>query len=348
VDLDPRQTAAVRAVIETGSFEQAAVRLNITSSAVSQRVRALETRLGNPLIVRTRPCRATQMGQRLLQYLRRAALLEDDFASDLAGANEALLNVAAAVNADTLSTWFFPALSEILLQENVLLDLTVDDQDHTHALLASGLAIGCITTEPAPMRGCFAERLGAMRYRLVASAAFVERWFPNGLTREGARRAPVILSSRKDALQARFLETRFGLPPEAYPCHYVPAPVPRYMAIQRGLVWHGARTGIRRCRRARRTGRPCAEAAHRRRVVLARLEGPVATPRKALGAHRRTRPHGAGSAGHQGQTQTRRLNRTEGQWRIGGNDPLLAVAGLAGAAAAGLAVTFAPLAGAFV
>lgn len=224
MDLDPRQTAAVRAVIETGSFEQAAVRLNLTSSAVSQRVRALETRLGNPLIVRTRPCRATQMGQRLLQYLRRAALLEDDFASDLARADEALVSVAAAVNADTLSTWFFPALSDILLQENVLLDLTVDDQDHTHALLASGLAIGCITTEPAPMRGCFAERFGAMRYRLVASAAFVERWFPNGLTRESARRAPVILSSRKDALQARFLETRFGLPPEAYPCHYVPAP----------------------------------------------------------------------------------------------------------------------------
>ncbi len=142
MDLDPRQTAAVRAVIETGSFEQAAVRLNITSSAVSQRVRALETRLGNPLIVRTRPCRATQMGQRLLQYLRRAALLEDDFASDLAGANEALLNVAAACECATrLSTsGFFPALSEILLQENVLLDLTVDDQDHTHALLASGLS----------------------------------------------------------------------------------------------------------------------------------------------------------------------------------------------------------------
>lgn len=50
MDLDPRQTAAVRAVIETGSFEQAATRLNITSSAVSQRVRALETRLGTPLI----------------------------------------------------------------------------------------------------------------------------------------------------------------------------------------------------------------------------------------------------------------------------------------------------------
>jgi LysR family transcriptional regulator, chromosome initiation inhibitor len=80
------------------------VRLNITSSAVSQRVRALEIRLGVPLIVRTRPCRATQMGQRLLQYLRRASLLEHDVENDLAGANEAMLNVAVAVNADTLST----------------------------------------------------------------------------------------------------------------------------------------------------------------------------------------------------------------------------------------------------
>lgn len=237
MEIDPRQTAAVRAVIETGSFEQAAIRLNVTPSAVSQRVRALETRLGNPLIVRTRPCRATPMGQRLLQYLRRAALLESDFASDVAGANEALLHVVAAVNADTLSTWFFPALSDVLLKENVLLDLTVDDQDHTHALLATGLAIGCITTEPLPMRGCYAERLGAMRYRLLASPAFVERWFANGFTRAAARRAPVILSSRKDALQARFLEARFGLAPDTYPRHYVPVPLPRYMAIQRGLAY---------------------------------------------------------------------------------------------------------------
>ncbi|WJF89391.1 HTH-type transcriptional regulator ArgP [Paraburkholderia bonniea] len=237
MELDPRQTAAVRAVIETGSFEQAAVRLNLTASAVSQRVRGLEIRLGNPLIVRTRPCRATPVGQRLLQYLRRTALLEDDFASDLAHASEALLSIAVAVNADTLSTWFFPALADVLLQENVLLDLSVEDQDHTHARLASGLAIGCITTESTPLRGCSAEHLGAMRYRLVASNGFIARWFPEGLTRDAARRAPVMLSSRKDALQARFLETHMGLPPEAYPSHYVPAAVPRYLAIQRGLAY---------------------------------------------------------------------------------------------------------------
>lgn len=232
---DPKQMAAIRAVIETGSFEAAAARLHVTASAVSQRVRALETRLGGPLVVRTRPCRPTPLGMRVMQHLRRAALLEADFASDLAGAHEVLLKVAIAVNADTLATWFMPALAPLLARDDVVLDVSVDDQDHTYALLASGQAICCITTQPKPMRGCVAEPLGAMRYRLVASPAFAARWFPQGLKRDAARQAPVLASTRKDALQSRFLQSRFGLPPDAYPCHYVPVPTPRYDAIRAGL-----------------------------------------------------------------------------------------------------------------
>ena len=83
--LDPKQCEALLAVIESGSFEQAASRLHLTPSAVSQRVRALELQLGSPLLVRSRPCRATQPGQRLLQYLRRAQLLEQDFQTEFSG-----------------------------------------------------------------------------------------------------------------------------------------------------------------------------------------------------------------------------------------------------------------------
>jgi LysR family transcriptional regulator, chromosome initiation inhibitor len=236
MDLDPRQTNAVRAVIESGSFEQAAVKLHLTPSAVSQRVRALEVRLGGPLVVRTRPCRATPTGQRLLQHLRRAALLEDDFASDMASADaSALLPVSLAVNADTLASWFMPALSALFVSHRVLLDLNVADQDHTYALLASGHTIACISTESRAMKGCVAERLGRMRYRLVASPAFVERWFPQGFKRDAARLAPVIAATRKDTMQSRFLEARFGLPADAFPSHLIPVPGPRYEAIRRGL-----------------------------------------------------------------------------------------------------------------
>ncbi|HLV15940.1 MAG TPA: HTH-type transcriptional regulator ArgP [Pseudomonas sp.] len=235
MQLDPRQTKAFRTVIECGSFEQAAARLHLTPPAISQRVRALESALGTALVVRSRPCRATEAGQRLLQYLRRAQLLEADLLAEMAEQSDAPLVVAAALNADSLGTWFFPALAEVLIRERVLLDLTVEDQDYTYSLLESGLAIGCISSEAKPMRGCSAEPLGIMRYRLVACEAFRQNFFPQGLTRAAARRAPVVAYTRKDRLQAAFLLERFGLPPGSYPTHYVPGAEPHYQAIRHGL-----------------------------------------------------------------------------------------------------------------
>ena len=51
--LDYDALATLTAVIQTGSFEQAARRLHVTPSAVSQRIRQLEQRLGAPLVI---PC----------------------------------------------------------------------------------------------------------------------------------------------------------------------------------------------------------------------------------------------------------------------------------------------------
>ncbi|MFT5643147.1 MAG: LysR family transcriptional regulator (chromosome initiation inhibitor) [Janthinobacterium sp.] len=235
MNLNPRHTEAFRAVIETGSFEQAATRLHLTSPAISQRVRSLESQLGNALIVRSRPARATRIGQLLMQYLKRAQLLETDLANELALQQDAPLTLVLALNADTVGTWFFPALSEILIHENVLLDLTVEDQDHTYTLLESGLAIGCISTEPKPMRGCSAELLGVMRYWLLATSAFSQRWFPDGLTREAARSAPVVSHTHKDTLQSSFLQNNLGLTEGAYPCHYIPGAHSHFNAIRHGL-----------------------------------------------------------------------------------------------------------------
>lgn len=235
MNLDPKQTEAFRAVIKSGSFEQAAQRLHLTPPAVSQRVRALESALGSALVVRSRPCRPTETGQRLLQYLKRASMLEADLLADLAERSDAPLVVVAALNADSLGTWFFPALAEVLIRERVLLDLIVEDQDHTYTLLETGLAIGCISTEPKPMRGCTASPLGSMRYRLVASAEFRRRHFAQGLNRNAARKAPVVAYTRKDSLTSSFLLRRLGLPEGAYPCHYVPGSEPHFSAIRYGL-----------------------------------------------------------------------------------------------------------------
>jgi len=235
--LDQKQGEALLAVTETGSFEQAAARLKLTASAVSQRVRALEMQLGQPLVVRSRPCRPTRAGQRLLRYLVRAALLDAEFLAETAAEQAAPLPVAIAVNADSLATWFLPALGEFLIRDRVLIDLIVDDQDHTYALLEAGRALGCVSTEPQPLRGCVAEPLGGMRYRALAAPAFRGRWFPHGMTAEAARKAPVLVFNRKDRLQADFLERKFRLPPGSWPCHHVPASEPFLQALLLGLGW---------------------------------------------------------------------------------------------------------------
>lgn len=235
--LDSRQCEAFLSVIDCGSLELAAQALTLTSSAVSQRIKALEMELGTTLLVRSRPCRATSAGQKLVQHLRRVAELEQDLQSEFSGQQSAAIRIALAVNADSLDSWLLPALSDFLIAENILLDVAIDDQDHTHDLLESGMVLGCISAEPQAMRGCQAVSLGVMRYQLVASQAYCDRWFPQGMTREAARLAPVLTFNRKDKLQSQILLEHFGLTEQAYSTHYVPATTPYNRAILLGLGW---------------------------------------------------------------------------------------------------------------
>ncbi|NKY07016.1 LysR family transcriptional regulator, partial [Cellulomonas hominis] len=61
-DVDLPQLRALLAVVDEGSFEGAAVALHLTQSAVSQRIRALETAVGQVLVRRTRPAGVTEAG----------------------------------------------------------------------------------------------------------------------------------------------------------------------------------------------------------------------------------------------------------------------------------------------
>ncbi len=116
------------------------------------------------------------------------------------------MSISVAVNADSLATWFMPALGQLASQHRILLDLIVDDQEHTYEVLESGMAIGCVSTQAKAMKGCFAAALGSMQYRLVATPAFAAQWFADGLNRNAARVAPVVAQTHKDELQAAFLK----------------------------------------------------------------------------------------------------------------------------------------------
>lgn len=233
--MDTRHCAAFLAAAETGSFDAAAAELNITPSAVSQRIAALETTLGSPLLIRSRPCRTTAAGQRLLVHLRRSRLLEEEFFAGLHDATPATLRIPIAVNNDTLATWLLPGIAGFLERERVTLDIVLDEQNYTYALLEQGAAVAGVSSEPKAMRGCIVLPLGTIRYRMLASPAFAARWFPQGFERGAARQAPVVVFSRKDRLQAEFIQMELGLLPGSYPVHYVPASDPFMDAVRLGL-----------------------------------------------------------------------------------------------------------------
>jgi len=67
--VDPHLLRTFVEVVETGSFSEAAERLNFTQSAVSQQIAALESDLGTPLLTR-RPVRPTEAGERLRRHAK--------------------------------------------------------------------------------------------------------------------------------------------------------------------------------------------------------------------------------------------------------------------------------------
>ena len=93
-------------MIELGSFDAAAARLHVTPSAISQRIKALEQRVGQVLVVREKPCTATAAGIPLLRLAAQTALLEAEALAEMGGGEVTLPRIALAVNADSMATWF--------------------------------------------------------------------------------------------------------------------------------------------------------------------------------------------------------------------------------------------------
>ncbi|MDN5569471.1 MAG: LysR family transcriptional regulator, partial [Paracoccus sp. (in: a-proteobacteria)] len=83
--LDYAGARAVAMIVQTGSFEGAARVLNVTQSAVSQRVRNLEERLGTVLIQRGQPCTATEAGAWLCRHMEHVGMLEESLLEHLPG-----------------------------------------------------------------------------------------------------------------------------------------------------------------------------------------------------------------------------------------------------------------------
>ncbi|MFD3705856.1 LysR family transcriptional regulator ArgP [Nocardia sp. NPDC058658] len=232
MDLQLDQLRALNAVLTEGTFDAAARRFNLTPSAISQRIKALEESAGRVLVQRSKPVRPTGSGLAVLRLARQVELLADDTARELGDADHPI-RIPIAVNADSLESWVMPALAQV--PAGITFDLHREDEEHTTRLLRDGTVTAAITATATPVQGCTVTPLGAMRYRPTATPEFVRTWFPDGPTAAAYTHAPVVHFDRKDDLQLRHLRrhTQRANPPG----HYVPSSSAFVEAVRLGLGW---------------------------------------------------------------------------------------------------------------
>jgi LysR family transcriptional regulator (chromosome initiation inhibitor) len=233
--LDYGQLETLAAILRLGSFEAAAAELGVTQSAVSQRIRVLENRVGQPLIRRGPPCTGTELGLRLAHHAEEVALMERGLDPALGGAATPR-RVRIAVNADSLAAWIVPALAAARAAlPGLLFEAVVDDQDHSADWLRRGEVTAAVTATAQPPAGCDSHALGALRYLATCSPAFLAE----GRGSEGApalRRMAMMTFDRKDRLQLRWLEREAG-PGPAPPTHLLPSTQAFIDGALAGLGW---------------------------------------------------------------------------------------------------------------
>jgi LysR family transcriptional regulator (chromosome initiation inhibitor) len=170
------------------------------------------------------------------------SLLEGELAADLpelgrlGRAAPSASTIRVAVNADSLGSWFMPAAAVFAGSSGALLDIVLEDEEHTAGRLRSGEVLAAVTTYGDPVQGCRTLRLGTMTYVATASPAFIERWLADGVTPEALARAPYLRFDRRDELQARWARDVFAVDLEGL-VHWIPATQGFVDGTVAGLGW---------------------------------------------------------------------------------------------------------------
>lgn len=232
--LDPLHLSALSAILRHGSFDAAAAELAVTPSAISQRIRALEDRIGATLIHRGTPCTGTPAGLRIARYAEDVGLLEAQLVRELTLEQESRsARVRIAVPADSLATWFVDAMAQV---PDMLFDLVIDDQDHSADWLRRGEVSAAVTVGGQTVTGCDAIPLGVLRYLPTASPDFINTWFRDEVTEAELGKAPCLVFNQKDGLQRAWIVQHTGkrLSP---PSHFLPSSHGFVDAAMAGLGW---------------------------------------------------------------------------------------------------------------
>ncbi|QBX54385.1 LysR family transcriptional regulator ArgP [Nocardioides seonyuensis] len=237
--LDPVALRTLATSVRLGTFEAAARELHVTPSAVSQRIKALEARVGRVLLHRVKPLEPTEAGHVLVRLAAQTELLEREAVSELVEDepdSTSYTSIPLAVNSDVLYGWLVDALVAVQDQHRVVFEVIRDDQSRTAARLRRGEVMAAITSEPKPVPGCRVVRLGRLRYTAVTTPEFHDRHFADGVNATSLAAARMVAFDRADTLQHDFVRrvTRKHLAP---PTTYIPSVREFDSAVRRGMGW---------------------------------------------------------------------------------------------------------------
>ncbi|NDV90421.1 ArgP/LysG family DNA-binding transcriptional regulator [Alteromonas sp. 345S023] len=210
-------------VLRYGGFERGAQALSLTQSAVSQKIKRLEHRVGGPVLVRTKPLNPTPLGRELLTHFQKVSVLEEAL-NIQSGLQASASPISVAVNNDVLATWFSQVLAEFSQTRSNPIHVYNADQTQTRDKLQKGQVMACISQTGTPITGGQSVRLGVMNYQLYASPIFIERYLKEKQTPQSIMNSPGLLYDEYDVtLLGDYQRECFNLPPFFANCHWYPS-----------------------------------------------------------------------------------------------------------------------------
>lgn len=222
MEIDYKLLKALCAVIKEQSFEGASKKLCISQSAVSQRIKLLEESFASPVLIRSTPIKPTILGSKLLNHYGQINQLELSLFDELSTEDKNKpISIAIALNADSLASWFIPAISPLLQKYNIEVDFYISNEYHTQNLLKKGEVYSALSSQPLGIANSKVTHIGDMKYKLCATPKFISKYFKNGLNKESLRNAPGVDFDQLDNMHEDYIEKHFNVSKGEYPCHRV-------------------------------------------------------------------------------------------------------------------------------
>jgi LysR family transcriptional regulator (chromosome initiation inhibitor) len=217
--LDYSQLGALLAVAETGTYEGAARELNVSSFAVKQRIKTLESKLGVKLI-ESSPTHPSRIGRVLCDHTRQVKDLEDKVIEEhrhvgIEGNREDgdLQALPIAVCEEAFTEWFADVLGDLeKIDPSPTIDVKPAPKTEIVGMMRSGEVMAAISHHTQDIYGFKTYPLGEISYYAVASPDFVAEHFAEGVTGEALAKAKCYRFCGNDDLAYEWVDQMIGKP----------------------------------------------------------------------------------------------------------------------------------------